>query len=324
MLIAGPNLTIDRTLALDELRPGHVLRASRAAVSPGGKGVNVARVTRSLGGGATLVAFLPGPTGEVVAGLLAEERLELVGVRTAGEIRSASLVVERSGRITVINEPGPAVEAADWEAYEHAVAEALPRRRLLVCIGSLPPGCPPDAYARLVRLARTHGTETLVDASGPALAAALAARPDVVVPNLAEAEAVLADRAGSEQVDPGPDAAERARQAAGRLVERGARCAIVTVGAAGLAIVSDTLRALVTPPPVEARNPVGAGDAFVAAFALARERGEPLERAAVAGAAAAAASVESEEPARVDAARAERLSAGVGLVRLDSGGAAGR
>ena len=38
MVIAGPNLTIDRTLSIDELRPGEVLRFERAVVSPGGKG----------------------------------------------------------------------------------------------------------------------------------------------------------------------------------------------------------------------------------------------------------------------------------------------
>src|SRR5215208_315178 len=42
MLIAGPNLTIDRTLSGDELRPGAVLRFD-ASVTPGGKGLNVAR-----------------------------------------------------------------------------------------------------------------------------------------------------------------------------------------------------------------------------------------------------------------------------------------
>ena len=46
MVIAGPNLTIDRTLSIDELRPGEVLRFERAVVTPGGKGVNVARVAR--------------------------------------------------------------------------------------------------------------------------------------------------------------------------------------------------------------------------------------------------------------------------------------
>src|SRR6185503_17425043 len=44
LLIATPNITIDRTVRLPELRPGSVLRPSRALATAGGKGVNVARV----------------------------------------------------------------------------------------------------------------------------------------------------------------------------------------------------------------------------------------------------------------------------------------
>ena len=57
MLIAGPNLTVDRTLAIDELRPGEVLRFDDVAVTPGGKGVNVARVARALKTPAVVVGF---------------------------------------------------------------------------------------------------------------------------------------------------------------------------------------------------------------------------------------------------------------------------
>ena len=60
MLIAGPNLTIDRTSSIGELRPGEVLRVAGVTVTPGGKGLNVARAARSLGRPATLVAFVPG------------------------------------------------------------------------------------------------------------------------------------------------------------------------------------------------------------------------------------------------------------------------
>jgi tagatose 6-phosphate kinase len=72
VVIAGPNLTIDRTLTIDELRPGEVLRFERAAVTPGGKGVNVARVARDLGADAVLVGLLPGRTGVAGAALLGD------------------------------------------------------------------------------------------------------------------------------------------------------------------------------------------------------------------------------------------------------------
>ena len=109
MLIAGPNLTIDRTLTIDELRPGEVLRFGGVAVTPGGKGVNVARVARALGAPALLVGFTPGRTGVAAAGLIVDEGLRIEPVSTDGELRSTAVILERGGRVTVMNEPGPAI-----------------------------------------------------------------------------------------------------------------------------------------------------------------------------------------------------------------------
>ena len=220
MLIAGPNLTIDRTLTIDELRPGEVLRFDDVVVTPGGKGVNVARVARALDAPALLVGFTPGRTGQAAAGLLADEGLDVEAVPVGGELRSTAVVLERGGRVTVMNEPGPGLGAGDWERYERAVAARLEEHAVLACSGSVPPGAREDGYARLVALAREHGVLALVDANGPLLAAALGARPDFVTPNLAEAEALLLGRA-DETVEAG-DAAEvrqRASAAAAALLD---------------------------------------------------------------------------------------------------------
>src|SRR3954466_577325 len=97
MLVAGPNLTIDRALAIAELRPGEVLRFDRVVVTPGGKGLNVARAARALGHSALLVSFVPGHTGRAAAALIAEEGVELSGVPCGGELRSTLVVQERGG-----------------------------------------------------------------------------------------------------------------------------------------------------------------------------------------------------------------------------------
>ena len=98
MLVAGPNLTIDRTAVLGELRPGEVLRFDRVVVTPGGKGLNVARAALALGHSALLVSLLPGHTGRAAAALIAEEGVELSGVPCGGELRSTLVVQERGGR----------------------------------------------------------------------------------------------------------------------------------------------------------------------------------------------------------------------------------
>jgi 1-phosphofructokinase family hexose kinase len=297
VLVAGPNLTIDRTASLEELRPGAVLRFSRVVVTPGGKGLNVARAARCLGVDALLVGFVPGATGRAGAGLIEREGIALRGVECGGELRSTAIVMERGGRTTVFNEPGPRIGVEDWEAFEAAVAGSLPGRGVLVCSGSVPPGSPDDAYGRLARLA---AGPCVVDAGGVTLARALEAAPAVVCPNVVEAEEVVGVGEG--------DAPPRAVAAAAALVERGARAAVVTADAAGAAVAAGGERFWIPAPRIAAvRNPVGAGDVFACGLAAALERGEPVVAAARFGIAAAAASVEWPTAGQLDPLRAAEL-----------------
>jgi 1-phosphofructokinase family hexose kinase len=301
VLIAGPNLTIDRTSSIAELRPGEVLRLADVTVTPGGKGLNVARAARALGVRATLVAFVPGHTGRAAAALIAEEGVALEGISVEGEIRSTSVILE-PGRATVLNEPGPALGDADWEALEAAVEGALAGHGVLVCSGSLPPGAPDDGYARLSR-----GRLAVVDAGGAVLRAALEGRPAVVTPNLAEAEGLLYGRA-DESVEASPEARGHAAAAAAALVGAGARAAVVTAAAAGAAVAADGVVTWLAAPRVETVvNPIGAGDVLTAALAASLEAGDDVLTAARRGVAAAAASVEAPRAGEFDPARMAAL-----------------
>jgi 1-phosphofructokinase family hexose kinase len=301
MLVAGPNLTLDRTLSIAELRPGEVLRFDEAVITAGGKGVNVARTALALGAPAVLVGLVPGHTGAAAAALLAEEGLSLAGIEVGGEIRSAAIVLERSGRVTVMNEPGPELREADWERYEAAVAERIGEHGVLACSGSLPPGAPVDAYARLAVLAAQAGATAIVDVTGERLGAAVEAGAGVVTPNLAEAEGLLHGRA-DETVEAGDPVEVRSR----------ARRAVVTAAAAGAAVADGERVGWLAAPRVAVRNPVGAGDALVGGLGVALEAGEPFARAVALGVAAAAASVETAKAGTLDPDRAAALAREIG------------
>jgi 1-phosphofructokinase family hexose kinase len=310
VLIAGPNLTLDRILRIDELRTGEVLRFSDARVAPGGKGVNVARVARELEYPAVLVVLAPGRTGWAAVELLEAEGLDVRVVPTEGEVRAASTVLERSGRVTVLNEPGPRITSEDWEAYERTVANHLAGHRFLVCIGSIPPGAPTEAYARLVGQARDRGVRALVDAAGEVLETALGTRPDIVTPNLGEADQVLYGGAHLPAKDQREEVRERAVEAAAGLVHRGANSALVTVGA-GVAVDRGSTRRWIDAPPVVERNPIGAGDSLVGGLVGALERGDDFDAAVRLGVAAASASAETELPGVIDPERVRALYAKV-------------
>lgn len=332
LAVAGPNLTIDRTTTLPGLTPGAVLRTGPVAVTPGGKGVNVVRAVTRLGVDARVVAYAAGRLGEAAIGMLGDEGVPVRPVRIAGELRSTLVVTDDAGRVTVVNEPGPTLGAGDWARLEAAVGEELAHADGLVCSGSIPPGAPADAYARLVALAHRRGVPAFVDAAGAVLDAALAAGPDAVLPNLAEAEAVLG-RAHGEAVEPGADARDRAALAARDLRARGAEAAVVTAGAAGAAVAADAVDpeepgvepvaadgvvafedvAWVPARAVMVANPIGAGDAFTAGYAVAVLGGAPPPAAVRQAVAVAAAAVEDPRAGALDPRRVAELGGRIGF-----------
>ncbi len=311
MLIVNPNPTTDHTVHLDLLVPGTVIRTGPGAMTLGGKGVNVARVARRYGHEATVCSFLPQTDAGLLALLAAREGADLVGVPVPGHARGAAILIESSGRVTVLNEPGPQVATADWEALVALVTERTGSARSLVCSGSLPPGSPADAYASLVAVARAAGLSSVVDTSGEALRQVLSARPDVVSPNLQEAEAVLLGTTG-EVVEPsGPDVVDRATAAAEGLVAAGARAAIVSAGSHGAALCSGGALLWCAAPAVSVVNPIGAGDALVGGLVHALEAGRDVAEATAFAIAVASASCEDPLAGGVDPTRVDELAAGL-------------
>ncbi|MFZ0161209.1 MAG: PfkB family carbohydrate kinase, partial [Kineosporiaceae bacterium] len=209
MIVLGANLTTDRTLYLDRLVPGNVIRPSRALATAGGKAVNVCRAATAHGVRPRLVANLPGRMGAVVGELLDQEGHDVRRVTTDGEIRSAIVIIEDDLRTTVLNEPGPTLSAADRAALLDAFEAECPGHTVAVASGSLPPGPgAADLYAEMVDRAHRQGVLVVLDAARTDLLAALPAEPDVVTPNLAEALSVLTGREVAESVEAdGPDLA---------------------------------------------------------------------------------------------------------------------
>ena len=302
MLAVGANLALDRTLHLAVLVPGHVQRPRSAEATAGGKAVNVCRAAQAHGVRPRLVANLPGRLGDYVGDLLDLEGHDVRRVTTAGEARSAIIVIEDGGRATVLNEPGPELVPEHRAALLRAVDEEARGHRVAVMSGSLPPGATDGLYADLVDAAHRRGAVVVLDAARRPLRDALAAGPDVVTPNLAEARAVLTG-AGDESVEPeGEGVVDDAVEAAIALRAAGAKAALVTAGRHGVGGADAEGTFWVTAPRVPEVNPIGAGDAFAAGLAAGLERGEGLREAALRAVATGAASVATPLAGQVDAA----------------------
>jgi 6-phosphofructokinase 2 len=152
------NPALDMSTAVDRVEKQHKLRCRPAVFDPGGGGVNVARVIHRLGGTATALYAVGGPTGHAYQELLEAEGITGRPIPIEGATRPNVTVDETStgDQYRFVLE-GPEISEAEWRQCLDVVAEHLAADGYVVASGSLPPGAPDDFYGRLARLAKERG-----------------------------------------------------------------------------------------------------------------------------------------------------------------------
>ena len=254
----------------------------------GGKGSNVARWLRHLGGRPELLLPLGGSAGDELAGYLQQGRVPTRIVPLKAPTRVNVIVTANSGQIR-FNPLGPMISASEWRRLLGA-AQAFCREQkskrgspLLILSGALPRGVPITAYEAMLNIARESGIRAFLDCDGPAFAAGIRAKPFLVKPNIHE----LAQWWGK-RFD--------LKRAVTRLSEITAGWVLVSRDAEGALLwnsCQDTGFSMY-PPNVRVRNTVGAGDALIAAVAHQVQLGSEPEHWLRAGVATATAAVENK------------------------------
>ena len=251
------NPAVDQTLSVTgELTLNRLHQVKAETSTPGGKGVNVAKTLAANGRPVT------------AAGLLGEDRLAFYrDTLTPAGITCRFLTVPHPTRVNLMftdghghemkfNRPGfPDLPFDESALCSYASSFAQPGH-ILILSGSLPAQFPPDTYAILLRLFRAAGCPTVLDTSGPALAAALAGNPDVIKPNRHELESVLGKSLDT----------EASIQAALRRLMGRHEVTIISDGARGAWFASRGQIWFVAAPAVTCVDTTGAGDALLGQF----------------------------------------------------------
>jgi fructose-1-phosphate kinase PfkB-like protein len=185
---------------------------------------------------------------------------------------------------------------------------------MCVFAGSLPRNVEVDVYAGLIREVKRLGVECLVDTDGDPLRRAVRAEPDVISPNVLEAEELVGHEFNDEE-----DHCIAVRE----MIELGAREAIMTAPDGCFAQTRPSepggqpclYRLRVRAGAVEPRATVGSGDAFLAGFVAARYNGGSTEECLVHGVACGAESTQHLGAGLIDPGQVERLLAEVEVER---------
>ena len=186
------NTAIDKTLSVPNFRLGRRHRTVEQTTMPGGKGVNVARVLKTLGAPVIATGMAGGATGTRIVDQLTQLSVLSDFVRIREESRTNTAVIDpTTGEQTEINERGPKVSEQEAELFVDKLLYLAKGASMCVFAGSLPREVDIEVYARLIRELRRLGVATVVDTDGDPLRRAVRAEPDVVSPNVLEAEELV-------------------------------------------------------------------------------------------------------------------------------------
>jgi len=258
---------------------GETLMASDFSISPGGKGSNAAVAAARQGARVALLARIGDDDfGRMGMDLWHAEGIDTSHVEQVAGERSgvAQILVYEDGdnSIAVYTGAGSGLGAR----HARAAAPLLAGCRVVMASCEVPAEAALQAFA----LARAAGALTVLNpAPARPLGDEMLALVDVLTPNESEL-LLLAGEAHAGSTD----------QAAARLLERGARAVLVTLGAAGCRLYQAGQAPQSIPGRTMAvRDTIGAGDTFTGALAAALARGEALPVAMQWANAAAALSV---------------------------------
>ncbi|HEX3252517.1 MAG TPA: 1-phosphofructokinase family hexose kinase [Pyrinomonadaceae bacterium] len=304
LVCVSANPAIDRRLRLKNIAVGKVNRALSAQPFPGGKAAHVAMVAKALDIDVVWAGFLGGAAGDECESGLSACGVPVTVIRTQTETRANLEIISADGSVTEILEPGGMVTEGEVERLLTTCRDIFAEMNengQVALSGSLPPGAPADLYAELTRMAHLYGCRVLLDASGEALRHGLEAGPDFVKPNCDEASSF----AGYLIHD-----ADGAAEAAQKFFDAGARSVAISLGPGGIVWQrspdSDPLISQL--PPVQTGSSVGSGDAALAGFAVAYERGLSDEETLSLAVACGTANCLAEAPGRVNGDHVLRLA----------------
>ena len=282
------NPSIDQNILVDRLVKDDANRAKAIHVTAGGKGINVSKVVRELGGRTKAYALLGGFTGEYLKDLARPLDFQLVAEPVRGSTRVNTVLTDlKDDTQTRVSAPGPVISAGEVERFTRRLLAARPKPFVWALGGSICPGMRPSVYRQLIRRLQKNGTPCVLDTDGEALKLGVEARPFMIKPNEYEMQRLCGRPLKS---------MEDYLLAARHWVRAGVGLVVVSLGAKGALFADAGQLFHASSPAVEVRSNVGAGDSLIGGVLWGLRRKMTLAEAARWGIAASCSAILREAP----------------------------
>lgn len=264
---------LDNILEIDELIYDDVNTVLHQRRNAEGKGINVSRVIKELGGQSVAMGFAGGYNGLEITGRLISDGIPCEFTTVQGESQSHITISQRKKKLqTLLGTPCPFIHHIEVNELLKKI-EMIPDKSFVVIGGNIPPGIPGDFFARLIAPLRKKEIRVFLDTDHEALQTGFRAGPFLIKPNIHEFGRLTGN--SSKNIGDIIKHASSLRDTAEYIV--------VSLGSRGAVGFSkqDSYHAI--PPAIQVLNSSGAGDALVAGMVFAFHNGASFKEALALG-----------------------------------------
>ena len=284
------NPSIDYVIKLEHLNTGHVNRVNSENIYPGGKGINVSRILKTLGNDNVATGFVSNFTGDFIKKSLYEQNIKSDFIQLDNGFTRINVKI-KSDEETEINGGGPHISDEKLEELFYKLSK-LKEDDILILAGSIPSTLSEDLYEKIMSRVRENKVKVVVDATKSLLLNVLKYNPFLIKPNNHELEEIFNVKLESQN-----DIITYAK----KLQEMGGRNILVSMGKDGAILLSENKEVYVSNVAKgEVINSVGAGDSMVAGFISGYLKTSSYEEALRLGAASGSATAFSSDLASKD------------------------
>lgn len=254
------NPAVDKTVEIEELKYGELNRFKNVISDAGGKGINVSKAIKALGGNSIASGFIGGSNGVFIETALNELNINCDFIHIQQNTRSNLKIVENNGRVTELNEPGSKILPNEIDNLIEKLESYANNSSLFVLSGSVPNSVDKNIYKVLIEKLKLKGAKILLDADGELFLNGLKAKPNIIKPNRYELENLynLNHKASdNELIKIGSD-----------ILKNGIDLVAISLGKEGAIFIDKNNIIKCNALNVKSHSTVGAGDSMVAALAF--------------------------------------------------------
>lgn len=261
---------LDKSTTVDKFVPEKKLKCSYPIFEAGGGGINVSRALRNFNTDSLCIYISGGYTGKVLNNLVYHEKLNAAPVASDLYTRENFIVFENQTHLQFrFGMPVNPIAGKEWKGVIARLKKV--KAKYVVLSGSIWPHVDEEFYVELNKYIKKHNVNFVVDTAGRALKTILMTGAFLIKPNQNEFSQLFGNKVLT---------AKQIVVKAKQMIKDGTvQNILVSLGGAGAVLVSKKGVWKFTPPKLQVKSTVGAGDTMVAGIVYQLNKGATISDA---------------------------------------------